>query len=154
MWNWKKPKVLWTLLLSGITKEALPVDYQSPGRCCNIPSVINKMIHNAAHGAAFMIHSFFFFFFCHGISILLVCLLWKVAGNVHTLANTHKHTRKCTNTQRYICGCTTVDNWHCLAVCYLLEAILLSSNMIRTKTRSFPWTRNLCERDLICSNLK
>ena len=49
------------------------MDYQSPGRCCNIPCVINKTIHNPARGPAFVIHSFLSFF-SHGIFFSFVGL--------------------------------------------------------------------------------
>lgn len=80
------------LPLCGITKE----DYQRPGRCRNIPSVINKMIHNAAHGATFY-DSF--------ISSCFIGLFAVKSGGKWT--HTHKHTYVLTK-HRYVCGFVTV----------------------------------------------
>lgn len=110
-------------------KGRTALDNQSSGRCCYIPSVINKMIHNVAHGAAFMIHSFSFL---HGISALLVCLLWKVAGNAHSLANTQRSIFVVAPLQ------TTDITWNSLCQ----QALLLSSNnkvklYVKSRHRSF-----------------
>lgn len=112
-------------------KGGTAVDYQSPGRCCNIPSVINKMIHNAAHGAAFMIHSF-----------MEVLLYWSIYygkwWEMYTHTQIHIYTQKQKNhTLVHNCRQSTL-------LSYLLFTVSVGALFSSNKTiAKFSWVKHL-----------